>query len=317
MNTDRLPDAPLFRDPRLDGAADPTVVLHRGTGQAWMFYTARRATFRGEGVAWVHGTDIGIAVSDDGGASWRYRGVARGLEHEPGRNTYWAPEVVWHDGLYHMYVTYLRGVRTAWTGPRNILHYTSADLENWRFASVLPLPGDRTIDACVHPLPGGGWRMWFKDEADGSRIHCADSPDLRDWEALGRALPDDRPQEGPTVLRLGDSYWMLTDGWSGLLVHRSDDLAAWTPQPGALLAGGGARPDDEGPGHHAMALPRGRGDSAVLFYFTSPGGGQRSTVQAAALAVRGGRLVCDRDAPFSVGLRPGAVPVWRGGTAAD
>jgi hypothetical protein len=28
------------------------------------------------GVAWVHGTDIGIASSADGGKSWQYRGIA-------------------------------------------------------------------------------------------------------------------------------------------------------------------------------------------------------------------------------------------------
>ena len=33
-----------------------------------------------------------------------------GLDIEWGRNTFWAPEIIWHDGLCHMYVTYVHGV---------------------------------------------------------------------------------------------------------------------------------------------------------------------------------------------------------------
>lgn len=68
-----MPEAPLFRDPIHDGAADPTVVQNRETGQWWMFYTQRRATVEGPGVAWVHGSAIGVAVSDTG-EHWEYRG---------------------------------------------------------------------------------------------------------------------------------------------------------------------------------------------------------------------------------------------------
>ena len=37
-----------------------------------MLYTNRRANVPGlRGVAWVHGTRIGIAESEDGGATWK------------------------------------------------------------------------------------------------------------------------------------------------------------------------------------------------------------------------------------------------------
>src|SRR6516225_7791434 len=84
-----LPKSPLFRDPVFDGPTDPTLIYNAMTSEWWMFYTARRANVDTEGVAWVHGTDIGIATSRDGGRSWLYRGVAQGLNYEPGRNTYW------------------------------------------------------------------------------------------------------------------------------------------------------------------------------------------------------------------------------------
>ncbi|MFD7508569.1 glycosyl hydrolase [Streptomyces sp. NPDC059853] len=302
----------LFRDPVHDGATDPTLIRHRATGDWWMFYTARRAGHEGAGVEWVHGTDIGIAVSTDDGAHWEYRGLARGLDHEAGRNTYWAPEVIWHDGRYHMYVTYLRGVRADWSGPRHILHYTSADLEHWDFVSVLPLPGDKAIDACVWPLPaeaGGGWRMWFKDEADGSTIHAADSPDLFSWRPIGRALEGDQAHEGPTVLAHAGAYWMLTDYWSGLLVYRSTDLTHWERLPGALL-------DGPVPAHHAAALGQGD-DAAWLVYFTHPdpdGAPRRSRVEALPLTVTGGRLATG-PATTPLRLRADLTAPLRGGTA--
>ncbi|MCU1445737.1 hypothetical protein [Cryobacterium sp.] len=78
-----MPDAPLFRDPVFDGATDPTVIRNRETGQWWMFYTQRRASVEEPGVAWVHGSRIGVAVSDTGD-SWVYRGVLDGLDETLG-----------------------------------------------------------------------------------------------------------------------------------------------------------------------------------------------------------------------------------------
>lgn len=81
-------DAPLFRDPVYDGAADPVAVHHRQSGEWWLVYTNRRTTAPGPGVAWVHGTDLGVAASADGGRTWTYRGTLTGLDTEWGRNTF-------------------------------------------------------------------------------------------------------------------------------------------------------------------------------------------------------------------------------------
>jgi hypothetical protein len=83
------------------------VIHRRGTTEWWMFYTARRATLTTGGEDWITGTRIGIAVSTEAGASWQYRGVVEGLDPEgaPGLNTHRAPEVVWHNGSYHMFLT--------------------------------------------------------------------------------------------------------------------------------------------------------------------------------------------------------------------
>ena len=130
----RKAPAPLFRDPVHDGAADPTLVWNRTENCWWMLYTNRRADADEEkGVRWVHGTDIGIASTPDGGATWRYRGIARGLEFETNgtRNTFWAPEVLDFGGKYHAFISYVRGVPETWKGTRDILHYTSTNLLDW------------------------------------------------------------------------------------------------------------------------------------------------------------------------------------------
>ena len=297
------PPAPLFRDPIHDGAADPVVIWNRAEREWWLIYTNRRTDAPGIGVSWVHGTDLGVASSRDGGHTWAYRGILSGLDIEWGRNTFWAPEIIWHDGTYHMYVSYIRGVPSTWEGhPRHILHYTSRNLRSWTFRSQVELSSDRVIDACVHPLPTGGFRMWFKDEAHGSHTYAADSPDLYNWTVTGPVLTE-RPHEGPNVFAFADSYWLIVDEWRGQGVFASTDLQTWQ-RGGLILDRSGKRPDDTGVGLHAdVVVDR---DRAFVFYFTHPertGKAEqptqalrRSSVQVAELVLRDGVLTCDRDA---------------------
>ena len=169
--------APLFRDPIYDGAADPVVIWNREEQSWWLLYTNRRANVECPGVAWVHGSEIGIASSSDHGQTWRYRGTLQGLEFERGRNTFWAPEVLWHEGLYHLYVSYVPGVPQDWSGSRSIVHMTSRNLWDWQYASTLSLSSDRVIDAAVIRLANGRWRMWYKDEVNHAHTYAADSDD--------------------------------------------------------------------------------------------------------------------------------------------
>ncbi|MFC3493227.1 glycosyl hydrolase [Glycomyces rhizosphaerae] len=310
--SDHRAPAPLFTDPAFDGPTDPTVVFDPDGGLWHLLYTQRRANTADAGVAWVHGTGIGRATSPDG-RKWTYTGTVDLPGAAPG-DTWWAPELLRHDGRWHMYATYLEGIREDWTGPAEIRHYTSADLQDWTYRSTLDLDSVRAIDATVHRLPDGKWRMWFKDETRESRIHTAESEDLFAWTPTGPAVTD-QAQEGPTVFPLGGVYWMVTDGWSGLLVHRSTDLEHWHRQPVPLLAGPGKRAFDEALGHHAMALTQGL-DEGFLYYFTHPGGGRRSTVQVARLHVRDGWLRCERDEPFDYRPDPAKAPAFRGGGGA-
>lgn len=299
--------SPLFRDPIEDGAADPTVIYNPREQAWWMIYTNRRTTVPFEdGLSWLYGSKLGVASSTDG-THWDYRGTLEGLDFEWGHNTFWAPEVFEHAGTFHMYVSYIRGI-PAHGNPHSmeIHHYTSPDLLAWTHHGLVPLSSNRVIDACVHPLPGGGFRMWFKDEVQGSETWAADSDNLFDWKVRGHVLTTPSGHEGANVFRLGGWYWMIVDTWSGQEVYRSDDLDSWEKQGVILDAAIGdtfARTDDVGPGLHAdVVVNHGRG---WIFYFTHPsragsrqsgGSHRRSSVLVAELTVHEGVLQCDRNA---------------------
>jgi len=302
----RIAPAPLYRDPIFDGPTDPTIIWNRQEKSWWMIYTARRANVPCHAVTWVHGTDLGVASSTDNGKTWLYRGTLNVEAVEPGRNTFWAPEILWHEGLYHMFVSYITGVPDSWNFGRKILHYTSENLWDWAFVSALNLDSERVIDACVHPLPGSGWRMWYKDECDDSHTHYADSPDLYAWAHKGVATCD-QSQEGPNVFTLGGKYWMIADVWDGQAVYSSNDLTRWVRQAGAIMSVAGTRPEDNNRAHHADVLVV--DDHAYIFYFVHPGQGiydpandahkaRRSSVQVAQLRIADGQLTSVRDEAF-------------------
>ena len=307
--------APLFVDPIFDGAADPTLVWNREEGAWWVFYTARRANQSSEpGVRWCHGTDIGIASSADAGRTWTYRGTAQGLVIDPGQNTFWAPELIWHDGRYHMFVSYVPGMHDDWSGDRFILHYTGANLIDWHFESRLELSSNRVIDPCVYRFPGGTWRMWYKDEADGSHIHMAESPDLYQWKEAGPAETS-RGQEAPNVFRLGGYYWMLTDS-GGLNLYRSEDALTWK-DAGPFMQEPGNRPDDNYVAQHPDVVIL--ENAAYIVYFVHPHGKQhteptkhRSVLQAAKLETQDGSLRAIRNETFPFHLIPPINGLYHG-----
>ena len=258
--------APLYRDPVTDGAADPCLVFNRDTKEWWMLYTQRRANCETAYVAYCYGNPIGVASSDDGGATWVYRGTLD-LDFEPGHNTFWAPDVVWHDGKYHMFVSYIKGVRNHWGGQAVMMHYTSPDLWKWTFEGPAVLPKENVIDATLLQKPDGEWRMWYKWD---SKSYYADSKDLRTWRG-----PDDhpalaeKPHEGAKAFRFKDRYWIIVDEWAGMGVYSSDDLEHWTRQPQRILDTPSSRADDRPSGAHGDVVVT--GDRAYVFYFTHPG----------------------------------------------
>ncbi|WP_199754600.1 family 43 glycosylhydrolase [Pseudoduganella lurida] len=310
---------PLFRDPVVDGAADPVVVWNPQRQRWWMYYTARRANTPGlSGVTWVHGTKIGIAESADLGGTWSYVGTAD-IELPPdmgGANaTHWAPDVIRAPGgTWQMYLTVVPGIFTDWKHPRGIVRLESTDLRSWRNARPLSLVTDKVIDASIAALPGGGWRMWYNNELDGKSIWTADSADLATWTQKGKAVGD-QAGEGPKVFQWRGSWWMITDVWRGLGVYRSSDAVTWQRQANNLLQAPGKGADDGVIGGHPDVVVS--GGRAFLFYFTHPGRTaaavaakldgteqRRSSIQVVELKEEGGVLTVDRDAPTRINLIP-------------
>jgi len=315
---------PLYRDPVYDGAADPVVIWNPHTKTWWMFYTNRRANVPGlSGVAWVHGTRIGIAESADGGASWIRLGDASIDLPESvggGEPTHWAPDVITApDGTHHMFLTVVPGIFEDWQHPRDLVHLTSTDLRKWSYVSTLKLSADRVIDACVAPLPGGGWRMWYNNERDGKSIYQADSRDLKTWTDRGKVASLRVRGEGPYVFTWRGRHWMLVDTWKGLAVHRSLDLNEWATQPILLLDRPGTGSDDGVNGGHPCVVVS--GGRAFCFYFTHPGRAgtitpqdkdalelRRSSIQVVELFEKDGWLTCDRDTFTRIALEPPGRP---------
>lgn len=307
---------PLFRDPHFDGAADPVVIWNQAEEKWFMFYTNRRASLKeSRGVEWVHGTRIGVAESTDGGRTWTYRDTCN-IPYGKSDYSHWAPEVIEHEGLYHMYLTVVPGTFADWKHPRSIIHLTSRNLLDWKFVAELPLVSDKVIDACVYPKPGGGWRMYYNNERDNKSIYFADSPDLFEWKDAGKKAIGDRRGEGPKVVFWKGKYRMFVDVWKGIGVYSSEEMETWTAQEGNLLQEPGKGEDDKVKGGHPDVVVNGK--KAYIFYFTHPGRTpenkgkdgyemRRSSIQVAELKYKKGKITCDRNAPVFINLKPNKV----------
>lgn len=310
------PAAPLYRDPVYDGAADPVLVWNREEKSWWMLYTQRRANLETPNVAYCYGNDIGIASSADGGRTWAYRGVLD-LSFERGKNTFWAPDVVYSNGVYHMFVVYIRGVYSNWGGNPRMAHYTSKNLWDWKFEDYVSTPTNNVIDATLLQMPDKSWRMWYKGPE--SVTMTGRSNDLYNWTFKDKPVIGKPNHEGPKAFYFQGKYWMLTDEWNGMRVHRSEDASTWERQ-GMILDKPSKRNEDGPSGAHGDVVIT--GGKAYVFYFTHPGRERhgkadpgangiipfelrRSSIQVAELIVEGGTLVCDRDKAFDFELKPG------------
>ena len=293
-------------------------------GEYWMYYTQRRATLKNaNGVDWVHGSAIGIATSADG-LHWSYAGTVQGnikdgdaekSLSDPVKDniTWWAPTVFWGGGNgiagggqpgdeLHMFVTYVHGIFTSWTGDRTIEHFVSTDGTNWTYVSSLPLASRRAIDPTVYKIDGT-WYLWYKNEAEGSRTYWASSEDLTTWRDKGDA-DIGRSHEAAFVWHWQGAFWDLQDNGRGLDAWRSENgLSDWSANTVLLTRDDtGKRKLDQGAGHHPWIVlqypasgPAQPGkEQLVLFYFTHD---RKETYMQMAEITLGddGKLVCDRN----------------------
>ncbi len=301
--------APLFRDPVYDGAADPVVFWNHQEKEWWMFYTQRRANELTADVAYCYGNSIAIASTNDHGKTWIYRGTLD-LEFERGKNTFWAPDVVYSEGKYHMFLAYIKGVRNHWGGEAHMAHYTSENVWDWKYEGLVTLSSEVVIDATIIQH-NGTWKMWYKDK---NVSWLAESDDLFTWKWRDKPVIDDQHHEGPKVFYFKNFYWMITDQWAGMGVYKSADLENWVKQEKPILSGPSQRPEDTPSGAHGDVVVV--GEQAYIFYFTHPGrkthfaatmdadgkypyAEKRSSILVAELIIEDGILkVKDRNKPF-------------------
>ena len=293
--------APLFRDPVCNGAADPTIIWNPQEKAYWIFYTNRRVNCcQGcTGVQWVFGTDIGITSTFDGGATWQYRGIARlkdkeDLNWNDKKNTFWAIEVIYHEGLFHMYASITPGILSSWNESiAGIVHLSATNpLNGWWYDEIPYAPIHQGIDPTVHKLDDGKWYLW------GKFSDVLVSDDLVHWNLDNSSSP--RTGEAPYVFYWKDYYWIIWDPTGGtnggLTVKRSTDGFRWTTQK-SILDGAGIRPGENGvDGKHCSVVVQ--EDRAYIIYFAEIGGNEGSCLQAAHLQVNNGVLTANRNAPF-------------------
>lgn len=301
---------PLYDDPVYHGAADPVIIYNKAKKKWWMLYTNRRASIEDSTVQWVHGTRIGIAESKDG-INWKYVDTANVNYRPDAGYTHWAPDVIEHNGIYHMYLTYVPGTFKDWNHPRVIVHLTSSDLRNWNYQSTLKLVTEKVIDASVYKINDTTFRMWYNNEKDGKSIYYADSKDLYHWVDKGKAIA--ARGEGPKIVYWQGKYFMIIDAWKGMEVFSSNDLLNWKKQPNRILEAPGNGKDDQAIGGHCdVVISKGR---AFIYYFTHPGRSKanpaakgsfdekRSVIQLAELKYVNNEIICDRNEALTFKLK--------------
>jgi hypothetical protein len=171
---------------------------------------------------------IGLAVSDDDGATFRRHSVAPIMarsDHDPCLVT--SPCVIRVGALWRMW--YVSGFR--WEerdgdlqSYYHVKYAESDDGISWRRDGTVCIdlqPGERNVARpCVLRGPDG-WRMWYSHSADsGYRIGVADSDDGITWRRrdadAGIAPSPDGPDSDalayPWVFRAGDRHVMLYNG---------------------------------------------------------------------------------------------------------
>jgi len=305
---DKCP-APLFRDPVFDGAADPVVIWNRQEKEWVLLYTQRRANIKGWGLAWAHGTSIGIATSKDG-VTWLYRGTPEGLNFEKGHNTFWMAEAIYDEGTYHFWIVYKQGFSSTWAGNPKMMHYTSKNIWEWNYEGPANFNEINVVENNVWKMPDGKWRSWYKTVRPntGFGIYVSESTDLINWTPIEGKAFEGPNNEGAHVFFWKGYYWLITDEWKGIAIYRSPDGDKWTHQPYNLLKDPGKREEDQNYGGNPYAIVQeGR---AFIIYHTHPGWEhktssfwreattykkRRSVIQIAELELKDNWLVCDRD----------------------
>lgn len=294
--------AQMFDDPIWHGAADPTPIWNAAEKKWFIYYTQRRAALSpSERVEYCHGSAVGIATSTDG-VEWKYEGICHG---DDGLDapieafcSWWAPCVVFSDGTYHLFISWVDGIYKDWRGKRFIKHFTSRDGRNFKYQSTLNLSSENCIDPCVWKA-GGKWLMLYKDEAHNSHSWMAESRNLNDWKVVGEMVSD-CTHEAPFVWNWMGKWFLIVDAWDkGLRIYESKNgIDGWSYN-NTILSEPGKRDKDNFRGAHPGILTTADGAYVIYHVHYQPPdtkyGSRRTVLQIAQLELKDGKVVCERD----------------------
>jgi hypothetical protein len=200
------------------GCSMSSIVCH---GSRWLLYYT----------GWMLGRTVpfylaaGLAVSDDGGRTFRKHSAAPMLDRtavDPFLTA--SPSVLIEDGLWRMW--YISGI--SWESLREgvrhrylIKYAESDDGIHWRRDGRIAIPFENEQEYAMgrpHVLKDGDtYRMWFCIRGDQYRIACAQSPDGLVWQRVPELPPaaadwDAAMQAYPMVLRDGKRWLMFYNG---------------------------------------------------------------------------------------------------------
>lgn len=218
---------------------------------------------------------IGYASSKDL-ISWSDQRYLLVMEHEPATLNSWAPEIFYDEPTGQFLICWASTIpgrfpetdgqdaSTGGAGYNHRIYYTTTrDFETFSDTRLLYDHGFNVIDATVVPVDDR-YVLFLKDEtnepfepqknirlARGDRVEGPYGPP-------GDPITGEYWAEGPTVLKIGDSWFLYFDRYTerryGLLV--SDDLVRWRDETDRLQMPEGIR--------HGTAFPVTAGVASAL-----------------------------------------------------
>ncbi len=215
----------IMRDPCLYRSADGTFHLVWTTG-------------------WT-GKTIGYASSKDL-INWSAQQAIPVMAHEPDAQNCWAPELIWDAAKKHYLIFWSTTIlgrfpETAMSNKRpernhRIYATTTTDFAHYTPTKLLYDGGYNVIDATMAPN-GNEWLMFVKNETfqpqteKNIRLIHGETPD-GPWSAPSPKLTGDYWAEGPTALKVGDTWRVYFDKHmlNAIGLVTSKDLKTWTDE---------------------------------------------------------------------------------------
>jgi hypothetical protein len=280
---------PFYADPLFDSAHDAEFVWSELEQTWWITYLQNRynvpSTEPAGPCAYCSYTDIGLASTPDNGATWVYRGVARGLDlplelrHDhtnPGTQqfggaTWYRPAVLKIGDVYHGFWVYWEprmGLLGNSAIGQGIVHYQSQDLKNWTYAGVVG--GDTGYDSVVFQIADGRYILLSTHSQNATTYQ---STDLKTWVPTTDPGLHLSTGEGPHVVDFKGHKWLNAEGSQ---LRRSDDGGLhWVDLTGPEqslwpFTGSGSRRYDIGLMHQGPLFVQGEppNERAFYLYFT-------------------------------------------------